>query len=248
MWCFIDESWQKSNNEHVGVLGAVIGSKHYFTELERVLYSLRKKYYGEQHAKNLRSELKGTDLFSKLSFKQQAKGYSKNLNIAREIFEWIPNTDIRFIGICVYGDSEPPLLTPQVKLLSPPFRELCNRILAHIPIGKTGELIFDQRIGAQEDISLAVYCYLAGIADQKRLVPNPLIGVSNVWPGIQLADIVAHVIGKYSLGDRRFHYYYDKIKSLQTVGKDHHRQKMFGLLRLQWNGADDYKARKERKK
>jgi hypothetical protein len=248
MWCFIDESWQRSNKEHVGVLGAVIGSKQCFTRLEGFLYALRKKYYGDPHAKNLRSELKGTSLFSNSSFKLATKGFSKNLTIAREILEWIPTTKIRFIGVCVYGDSEPPLLTPKIKQLSTPFRELCNRILAQIPPGKTGELIFDQRIGAQEDISIAVYNYLAGITNQNRLLPNPLIGVSNVWSGIQLADIAAHVIGKYSLGNRRFGYYYEKIKQMQTIGKDHHKQTIYGLLRLQWDGADGYSVRKIRAK
>jgi hypothetical protein len=248
MWCFIDESWQKSGKQHVGVLGAVIGSKQCFTELERFLYALRKKYYGDSHAKDLRSELKGSSLFSNSSLKIAAKGYSKNLCIAREILEWIPKSSIRYIAICVYGDESPPLLTPKLKLLSTPFRELCNRILAQIPQGKTGELIFDQRIGAQEDISLAVYYYLAGIANQKRLLPNPLIGVSNVWAGLQLADIIAFVIGRYSLGDRRFWYYYDKIQRMQMKGKDHHKQKIYGLLRLQWNGGEDYTLRKIRTK
>jgi hypothetical protein len=193
MWCFVDESWHKAANEHVGVLAAVVGPKLDFDELGRLLFRVRKKYYGEDHARDLSSELKGTSLFSNFSFKQQQAGFSKNLLVAREAFEWAATSNIRFVGICVYGDTAPPLLTPNLKSLATPFRELCVRILSHVPDHQNGQLIFDQRLGAQEEISIAVHNYLAGIKENHRLIPNPFVGVSNVWPGLQLADLAAYI-------------------------------------------------------
>ena len=248
MWCFVDESWQQGDSEQVGVLAAAIVSKGDFEALGRHLYKVRKKYYGEENARDLRSELKGKDLFSNQSFRLQKAGYSKNLSLVREVLEWVAGAAIWFVGISIYGDSRPPLLSPNLKALSTPFRELCVRVLAHIPNNQTGQLVFDQRLGAQEDISVAVHNYLAGIRENSRLTPNPLIGVSNVWPGLQLADIVAHILGKYAVDDKRFAFYYNKLKPVQVEGTDHHGHRVFGFLRLQWQGDDNFTLRRIRTK
>lgn len=248
MWCFIDESWQEGEQEKVGVLAAAIGTKADFSDLGRLMYRIRKKYYGEPHARDLRSELKGANLFSNASFKLHDTGFSKNLTVAREILEWTATSNIRLVGVCIYGKDRPPLLTPNLKALSTPFRELCVRVLSHIPERHHGEMIFDQRLGAQEDISIAVHNYLAGIPEPHRLIPYPLIGVSNVWPGLQLADIVAHILGKYAIGDERFDFWYRKAKLIQTDGKDHHGRQVFGFVRRQWLGDDNYEVRKIRTK
>lgn len=248
MWCFIDESWHESAKEHVGALAAVIGSKTDFDALGSFFYRVRKKYYGESNARDLRSELKGANLFSNQSFKRKVGGYSKNLSLAREVVEWLSTSNIRLVGICVYGDIRPALLSPNLKSLSTPFRELCVRVLSHIPGHAIGQLVFDQRLGAQEDISIAVFNYLVGIQENQRLNPHPLVGVSNVWPGLQLADIVAHILGRYAVGDNRFSFYHGKIIKVQTNGKDHHQNRVFGFLRLQWQGNDNFSVRKRRTK
>jgi len=248
MWCFIDESWQEGGKEHIGVLAAAVGSQTDFELLGRHLYQVRKKYYNEENARDLRSELKGKDLFSNHSFKMLESGYSKNLSVAREVIEWINHSGIRLAGITIYGETKPPLLSPNLKSLSTPFRELCVRISACLADHQPGQLIFDQRLGAQEEISISVHNYLAGIREGQRLIPHPLIGVSNVWPGLQLADIVAHILGKYALGDKRFAFYYNKIKQAQIEGKNHLGKHVFGFLRLQWEGGDNFKTRQARTK
>ena len=248
MWCFIDESWHKGPSEQIGVLAAAVGPRRDFDELGRFLFRIRRKYYGEQNARDLRSELKGANLFSNFSFRQHERGYSKNLSVAREAIEWTGTTDIRFVGVCIYGNTDPPLLTPNLKVLSAPFRELCVRVLSHVPDDRSAQLVFDQRLGAQEQISIAVHNYLAGIKDNRKLHPIPLIGVSNVCPGLQLADLAAYILGKYSAGDARFDSWYRKIGRLQTQGTDHRGHRVFGLLRLQWQGNDQYVPRKLRAK
>ncbi len=88
MWCFIDESWPPAQPEHVGVLAAAVGPRSDFEALGRFLYRIRRKYYGEAHARDLRSELKGSSLFSNASFRQEEQGVSINLMVAREAIEW----------------------------------------------------------------------------------------------------------------------------------------------------------------
>ena len=249
MWCFVDESWHDGANEKVGVLAAAIGSKSDFDLLETFFYRIRKKYYGEKNAHDLRSELKGTSLLSNQSFKQQTNlGYSKNLALVREILEWLETSNIRLVGVTIYGDSQPPLLANDLKALSTPFKELCVRILSHLPDNAIGNLVFDQRLGAQENISISVYNYLAGIKENKRLNPHPMIGVSNVWPGLQLADIVAYILGRYATSDNRFGYYYNRLSKSQIDCTNHRRQRVFGFLRLQWEGDDRFSIRKLRTK
>lgn len=246
MWCFIDESWHVGKQEQVGVLAGVVGPVADFTELDRVLYRLRKKYYGEKNAKDLRRELKGTNLFSNLSFQRYSDGFSKNISLVRELLEWAVNTSLKVIGITVYGKQMPPLLSPKAKQLSVPFKELCVRILAHLPKERKGMLIFDQRIGAQEDISIAICHYLAGIPEPKHVIPHPFVGVSNVWPGLQLADIVAHILGRYAVGDRRIDPWYHLVARLKAEGHTHRGDHVYGFARLQWTGGEQYVFRKDR--
>ncbi|MBN2495477.1 MAG: hypothetical protein JXR96_12855 [Deltaproteobacteria bacterium] len=248
MWCFVDESWHNGPSEKIGVLAAVIGPRKQFELLSRAMYAIRRKYYGEDHARDLRRELVGSSLFSNSSFRYSARGYSKNLTVAREVIEWTRGREIRLVGITVYGAERPPLLAPAPKRLSRPFRELCVRVLAAIPERAKALLVFDQRLGAQEAISIAVCNYLAGIRGQGKMIPHPCVGVSNVWPGLQLAGIAAHVLGRYATGDARFDRWYRLITPLQVDGLDHQQNHIYGLMRLQWEGGEKYVARRLRAK
>jgi len=43
-------------------------------------------------------------------------------------------------------------------------------------------------------------------------------------------------------------FYYRKISKVQTEGMDHRNRRVFGMLRLQWHGGDNYSVRKLRAK
>ncbi len=112
MWCFVDESWHQNGNEHIGVLAAVLGPEETFSKLERQLFVVRRKYYGEEHARNLMQELKGVSLFANNSFKMlELHKFSKNLSVAHELLSWAEFNapELKLIGISVYGDHKPPL-------------------------------------------------------------------------------------------------------------------------------------------
>lgn len=246
MWCYVDESWQTGVKEHVGVLAGVVGPATQFAELTKLMYRIRKKYYGIEHARDLARELKGKSLLSNNSLKHQEKGYSKNTTVAREVLEWVAASDMKVVGITVYGASAPPLLSQEAKDLARPFKELCIRVMTCVPEGKTCQMVFDQRVGAQQSIAIAVHNYIAGMVDNSRLSPFPLMGVSNTLAGLQLADIVAYILGRYSRGDDRFLWWYKKVSSLQSDGDDYKGQRVYGLRRLQWEGEEAFSVRTKR--
>ncbi len=246
-WCYIDESWRDGEGEQIGVLAATVGSASEFERLDQAMFRARRKYLGEAHAKDRTSELKGSSLLGSNSFKMlRNHGYSKNLWIAREVLEFVKSSSIRFVGITVYGADRPNLLAPDAKDLARPFRELCVRVKASVPVRQKGVMVFDQRVGAQEGISIAISNYLAGMADNASLHPYPLVGVSNVHAGLQLADLAAFILGKWAAGDDQFLPYYKLLTASQFVGKSRHGSTIYGLVRLQHQAGGKFTIRRER--
>lgn len=246
-WCFIDESWRDGNDEKIGVLAATVGPTQDFQKLDQKMYQVRKKYLGPDHAKDKTSELKGTALLSNNSFKMlEQHGMSKNLCIVREILEFVKTTNIRFISVTVYGDKKPNLLAPNARDLARPFKELCYKIEAAIPDRKKGIMVFDQRVAAQEDISVAISNYLSGITGKKKLHPDPLIGVSNVHSGLQLADIAAFILGKRAAKDTRVEPFYRILSSSKLEATNEHGKTIYGFVRLQQHEDGHFTIRRRR--
>ncbi|MCP5534777.1 MAG: DUF3800 domain-containing protein [Akkermansiaceae bacterium] len=246
-WCFIDESWRDGVDEKIGVLAATVGPARDFQKLDAKMYQVRKKYLGEDHAKDRTSELKGTQLLSNNSFKMlDQHGFSKNLCVVREILEFVKTTQIRYIGVTVYGNKKPSLLAPHARDLARPFKELCYKLEAAIPRGQAGIIVFDQRVGAQEGISVAISNYLSGIPGRKKLHPDPLVGVSNVHAGLQLADIAAFILGKRAAQDKRIEPFYrilsaSKLETTNSQGKT-----IYGFVRFQQHEDGRFTIRKHR--
>ena len=246
-WCYIDESWREGGAEKIGVLAATVGSDNDFENLDNKMYQVRRKYLGDDNARDKTSEIKGSQIFSNYSFKQQQRHqFSKNLALAREVLEFVKTTTICYVGVTVYGSQQPSLLAPRAKDLARPFKELCNRLKLAIPDKERGLMVFDQRVGAQEGISVAISNYLAGMDDDKALHPHPLVGVSNIHAGLQLADMAAFVLGKWADGDERFLKYYKFLSYSQLQAKNEKGKKRYGLVRLQHNGGEQFSIRKER--
>ena len=65
MWLFVDETWSpQSLCPAFGIMLGVLVQHDQLEQLDRFLFAVRRKYYGEDHARNLHHELKGKDLFS----------------------------------------------------------------------------------------------------------------------------------------------------------------------------------------
>ena len=250
-WCFIDESWHDTPNEHIGVLAAVVCTWSTHETLAREIYRVRRKYYPEEQARDKTHELKGKDLFSNNSFKHEGHGYSKNLTIARELLQFARRNDIHVAATTVYcKEDRPPLLSPEPKKLAPPFRELCKRLIAHLPDKSHAVLVSDQRLNAQDGISIAIHNYLAGLQNEQHLsrIRNlPLIAISNVCAGLQMADIVAYIVGRYSTGDNRIAPWYRFIADMQIHAHDQRERPLHGFCRLQYDPqTTSYTPRRER--
>jgi hypothetical protein len=251
-WCFMDESWHDADNEHVGVLAAVICQWSTHESLAREIYRVRRKYYGDEHARDKTHELKGKDLFSNNSFRLREKyGFSKNLMIARELLTFARENGVQVAASTAYCDGErPPLLSPEPKKLAPPFRELCKRLIAHLPDESHAVLVSDQRLNAQDDISVAIHNYLAGLQNEQHLsrIRNlPLIAISNVCAGLQFADIVAYIVGRHSTGDNRMKPWYRLVADMQLHANDRHEHPIHGFCRLQYTSQTAaYSIRRER--
>jgi hypothetical protein len=77
-------------------------------------------------------------------------------------------------------------------------------------------VVFDEK-AADRDVSISLRRYVSGVK-----LPNvshyPLVGVSHVSPGIQLADIGAFILGRRAAGDKRFNTWLTLLRSLEWSG------------------------------
>jgi hypothetical protein len=242
-WCFIDESWQEKDGQHIGILAAVLCPWNTHEALDNCMFRVRRKYFGESHAKNRQLELKAKELLSNTTFRksQGPDGYSKNLCVVREVLEFASQQNIRVIIGTIRSKTKPRLLAPDPRQLETPFLRLCERVMAHMKPGKRALLVFDQRIRAQEDISVALTNFLAGLPQNvSRIHPLPLIAISNVCAGIQLADLMAHVAGRTSLSDQRVRPFYKLIQKLEMKATDRRGFSRNGFFHLHLNADGSY--------
>lgn len=225
MRCYFDESWQESvTGLRIGVLFGLLLDKAISCNLDNLLYQVRKKYYGKTQAKNRNSELKGNLLLSNQTFQIAARNPNVmpiNHCIAMEIISWcILSTDAKVFASIVYG-PDPHLKCMDPKHLELPFSDLCVKIsqaASEIKPDHEVSLVFDQRLGAQKNIAISIYNFIGG-SGLDNLNSHPYFGVSNVDPGIQVADIFAYIVGKRALKDQKFIHWYERIKKLQWSGK-----------------------------
>jgi hypothetical protein len=207
MWFFVDESWSADTcKPKFGVLLGILVKDEDLARLDKFLFSVRKKYFGDANAKNKSFELKGKDLLSKYILKQYQQGKSgksipRNLCIVKEMLNY--PTEYFFLKIfasTVFSMTKrhPPLLSPNPRALSDPFKRLIENVSTAAKEDAPGRkvtLVFDQRIGAQKDIAIAIYNYVAGMK-LANIEIFPYFAVSNVSPGVQFADVMAYLLAK----------------------------------------------------
>jgi hypothetical protein len=249
MWLFVDESWSPPGYiPAYGVLLGVLVRHDQLDRLENLLFAVRKKYYGRDHAKDLRRELKGNELMSNhvLRLWKPRSPAPRNLCIVRELITYPklnPDFHLRLVASIVYstGRQSPPLVSPDPRQLAEPFRHLVQSASMatqeHAP-ERAVTLVFDERLGSQRDIAIAVRNFVSGMR-----LPNvhryPYFAVSNVSPGIQLADVFAHLLSKRVQQVRPIMGLYSEMRPLQWASQG--TPKRFGFVRL--NEHKDEKGR-----
>ncbi len=239
MWLFVDETWSPS--EHVpafGILFGVLVRHDQLGKLEDLLFAVRRKYYGREHAKDLRRELKGSDLLSNAILKRwEPRGpLPRNLCIVREILSYarVQEFHLRLFASIVYSSTShhPELLAPDARRLADPFRHLVEsaaHAAADTHHDSSVTLIFDQRVRVQKDLAIAVRNYVVGMG-LHNVHPYSYFATSNASPGIQVADICAHLLSKRVQGVERIASLYHDLRHLQWESNGN--PKRYGFLRL----------------
>ena len=94
-------------------------------------------------------------------------------------------------------------------------------------------LTSSSRIGAQKDIAIAIYNYVAGMK-LFNVEMFPYFAVSNVSPGVQFADVMAYLLAKKEENDPLFKTVimglYKEMKTLCWTSKA--TPKRFGLTKF----------------
>lgn len=252
MRCYFDESWQTIDSDlRVGIIFGLLINKKLISQLDNFLYRIRKKYYGKEHAKDKNRELKGNRLLSNRIFRIANKNPGVmpiNHCVVMEIISWCNNLPSniapKVFASFVYG-TDPHLRCLDTKRLDLPFMDICIKISrAASEIDKDGfvTLIFDERWGAQSGIAIAIYNFIRGVGVQ-NINPTPYFAVSNVDPGVQLADIFAYIAVKRAAKDTRFKKWYNNISTLQWKGTIDNK-KRWGFQRYEIIEEGKYKIRK----
>lgn len=219
MWCFLDESYPPEGN--VTAVVACLMQSATVRRLDREMFLARRNRLGEGHARDLKRELKGQWLLSNQSFKLLAKyGHSTNQDLVNDVlnasFIIRSQHPIYLFGAVVRGARD--LLTnPGGTQLAKPLVQILRRVSrAAIRLNPKDRvnLVFDEQIGTRADVSIRARRFISGVR-----LPNvshyPLSSVSNVSPGIQLADIGAYILGRRGACDHRFDVWMARLRRLE---------------------------------
>ncbi|MFH1924333.1 MAG: DUF3800 domain-containing protein [Planctomycetota bacterium] len=243
MWCFFDESYPPEGG--VTSVVACLMRNETVRELDQIIYRARQTHFGRKHARNLQHELKGKNLLSATSFRMAEKhGYSVNHSLVQDVLAECAKIKVKYtilvFGAAVYGAQDILKRVGEEKLAFP-IVEVLKRVsaaAAELAIGRTVNLVFDEKL-ADRDAAIAIRRFVSGVK-----LPNvshyPLIGVSHVSPGIQLADIGAYILGRRAAGDRRFTSWMTKLRNLEWSGQVEGRERM-GIQR--WDTLPNGQAR-----
>jgi len=243
MWLFVDESWAPEGvTPSFGILSGVLVEESKLPKLEQFLFEIRKKYYGPKHAKDYTRDIKGKELLSNQMVKLWQKNGSmpNNICFVKELLTFPRlNPEIyfkAFASLIYSNNAKPPdLLSPDPKRLSIPIRTLIENVSqaanSYDPKSVV-KLIFDQRLGSQEGLAIAMKHFIAGIG-LGNIHPYPYFAVSNICPGIQFADVFAYLLAKRAQHVKELFPFYSLWRGLQWVSEDDAAPKRYGLNR--WN-------------
>lgn len=221
MWCFFDESYPPECG--VTSVIACLMRNETVRELDQIIYRAQRTHFGRKRARNLRYELKGRELLSANSFRMAERhGYSINHSLVQDVLADCAKAEeehrILVFGAAVYGAQDILKRVGEEKLAFP-IVEILRRVSVaarDLAAGRAVNLVFDEKL-ADRDASISIRRFVSGVK-----LPNvshyPLVGVSHVSPGIQLADIGAYILGRRAAGDERFKVWLTRLRNLEWSG------------------------------
>ena len=222
MLFFLDESWQTTDDGKykLGILAAVQIKSHDYNECSKQLYCLKAKHLGVPAGNK---EIKGNGIFRNYLFELEAKGIvSRELNLAREIFVYTKTLGVVCFASVVFAQKEIDLACANAVQLERPFFFLFERINLFMKENHPGlkaKLIFDDRgIQVNRAISKSVSNFFhKSHAGQTfdSIIKVPLFAISTESVGIQLADMVAYILGARFTGDKQKLEFFRKAKEIE---------------------------------
>ncbi|WP_449246979.1 DUF3800 domain-containing protein [Desulfarculus baarsii] len=229
MWCFIDECWPNQDKSELMVIGGLLVNSEFIPEIDKLIYRIKRKYFGEDRARDSQWELKGSRLLSNRSFAQDINEDSLNnrhalvKDVLGELIKEREDSEsshyIRVVASAVFG-KKPQLLCPDLRNAPLPYKKLClsiNKAVQDHDAGRKAVQIFDQRVKVQTELAITLRNFNAGLA-LKHVHPTPFFGVSHATSCLQVADIVVYIIAKCFSGNKEFVPFYSLVKRLQWDG------------------------------
>lgn len=200
MLFFVDESWQRIGGTAVGALGAVAIEDAKYNSFCREVFGFKRDILGATELNH--SELRGQHAFTKAVFRRHSlHGDSHWLAAVDALFEALAHHDARTFVVWTDApdhvdlrNSDPGSLSDTYKKLLYGFRDLMRKK----GNGALGSLNFDQRsFREDETAACAIQNYIVrthfGGEWRKHFIQVPNFTVSAVSPGLQAADVVAHL-------------------------------------------------------
>ncbi|GEM_PF-2150483 len=224
MLIFIDESWQSSEkrpDRKVGVLSAVAIHSRDFNEYSCQIWNLKVKHLGPRCGD---IEIKGQEIFRNYLFRLEWKGIrSRQLDLARDILEYAETHGAKAFASVVLDQREVDLACADDKLLERPFFFLFERINFYMQENYpdlVANLVFDDRGNRQnQKISKSVsnFFHLSSAGQEfDRIIKAPFFAISSENIGIQLADMIGHLVGREQVGDGKvISEFWKRIKKLE---------------------------------
>ncbi len=228
MLFFIDESWQSTPDQQykAGVLSAIALQSQDFNSISQQVRGLKQRWLGFQAAD---LELKGAKLLQRYYFRLEQRGVdsSQQLNLARGIFALCKTMGIKSFASITFEQSEIDLACANQNQLERPFFFLFERInqfmkesFPHL----TAMIVFDDRgVATNERISKSVSNFFHKSSVGKtfdHILKVPFFAISTENIGIQITDLVGHVIGRRFTGDRSAHEFFELAKEMQFRGDE----------------------------
>lgn len=224
MLVFIDESWQSAKekpDKKVGVLAAVAVHSRDFNEYSRQIWNFKVKHLGPKCGD---VEIKGQEIFRNYFFRLEWKGIrSHQLDLARDVLEYAETHGAKAFASVVLDQREADLSCADDKQLERPFFFLFERINLYMQENYpdlVASLVFDDRGNRQnQKISKSVSNFFhLSRAGQKfdHVIKVPYFAISSENVGIQIADMIGHLVGREQVGDGKvISEFWKKAKKLE---------------------------------
>jgi hypothetical protein len=207
---FVDETWQDIEGRRVAALGGVALPQRGYNAYCRAIFAMKKRLLGATELND--AEMKGVKCFAKRTFRTRASGErSRLLDAADEMFRLLQHHHARTFVMWTDDSELTSLRTGEAMALGEPYRQLLYAFRAYMRAESPksiGTLNFDQRdLGADEAAACALQNFMVrqgrrgGWPD--RFITVPSFTVSAVSPGLQAADLVAHLGAHIGAPDER---------------------------------------------